>query len=475
MSQGVIDWFLNLSMRRILAALVALCALAPPVWLGAAENPPFLVSHMQVRKPSQLIPAIESTLPAEFSKYPFSIYHVFSAKNNGTLEPVVCVPADSAAVWQSLAKKQEWLEIEQESFRMYFQAGSSLGDSAAFHSRILDHLRVAPSSVASGGLLSDWKAFLGYIQNSTDLRTHFLNAAFPFMENFSETLGAYSHWLLNELSNIESLEWEVDPSQGTSAFVISASTSRGSRLHRLFGAPSGDPTKLFGFVSDDHSNLNLGWLHSANATNYFNHFYRGTLDVENTSFRAIRGKLDVLDAGIFDRWDGSWALWNPNNGEDRLLLLGGRFQPSDLTELYEVLAEVPWGEISGSLELDEDNSVVGFTRIRSFEWNDEGEPSLVSLLVPRKVYFGIANGFVAISESDSALTELIFALNSRKPLRNSALSFFEDEKGYSMRDYRNEKLVGAVTLDEGRMVLRQNSPPDWFYSFLRKATKNFAQ
>ena len=475
MSQGVIDWFLNLSLRRILAALVVLCAVASPVSLGAAENPPFLVSYMQVRKPSQLIPAMESTLPGEFSKYPFSIYHVFSAENPDTLEPVVCVPVDSSAVWQSLAKKQEWLEVEHESIRMYFQAGSSLGDSASVHARIVDHLRVAPPSVASGGLMSDWKAYLGYIQNSTDLRSEFLGAVFPFLENFADTLGAYSHWVLNELSNIESLAWELDSSQGTYPFVLSATASRGSRLYRLFSAPFGEPTKLFGFVADDHSKLNLGWFHSANTTNYLNHLYRGTLDIENASFKAVRGKLNVLEADIFDRWDGSWALWNPDGGEDRLLLLGGRFQASDLSELYEVLAEVPWGEVSGSLELDEDNSVVGFTRIRSFEWKDEGEPSPVSLLVPRRVYFGVVNGFVAISESDSALTELIFSLNSRRPLRNSALTFFEDGKNFSVRDYRNEELAGTVTLDNGRMVLRQNSPPDWFYAFLRKATKNLAQ
>lgn len=447
-----------------------------PLSLIGAENPPFLIAYTQVRKPTVFIPQAGVSLPSEFSKYPFSIYHLFSSHNSNALESVIVVPKDTSGVWLGLAKERAWVSVEKENLLLFFNEGSALVESTAIQSRIVEHLRFSPSSVASGGLMSDWKSFLQYVQNSTDLRQVVLQAILPLKKNQIAMLGAYSHWLLDELSNIETLVWEVDPTQKAGPFAVSITTKPRSRLNRLFTMATDAPSKVFGFVPNDTAHLNLGWLHSINSNNYFNYFFKGTQGVESESFKAIRNKLNELDAGIFDRWDGSWALWHPDGGDDRLLLLGGRFQASDLSELFEVLAEVPLSGMSAYLDLDKQNSVVGFTRIRSLEWIDEGEESLIGRLLPAgPVYLGISNGFFAISESDTALMELVFKLNARSPLKESALKLLEAEKNLSVLQYLDNKLTQSLSLKNGRLVLRQAAPPDWFYSYFESMTKNLAE
>ena len=474
MSEGVIDCFHSTARRVVQSCLPFLVFAMLPFLAVGAENPPFVVSYTQIRKPSQFIPRSGVTLPNEFSQYPFSVYHVYTGDNASELEPVICISGDAVSAWTALAKEQDWVSVEIDDLTCFVKAGSSLDGAADAHHTIRDHLRYSPTSVASGGLMGDWKAFLKHIQYSADSKQAFLESALPFLKGRTESLGGYDLWLLEELSKIEKLVWEVDPSLGPGTFAVSITTEEGSRLSRLLSHSTGDPPKMFGFVPKNASYLNLGWLHGTNANNYFNHFFRATADLEDETFQDIRSKLNALDAGIFDRWDGSWAQWSPKGSEDRLLLLGGRFQASDLTDLFAVLAEVPLSGLSAYLELDTDNSVVGFTRTRSLRWVDEGEPSVIGELIPNQVYLGIANGFLIISESETAIMEHIFTLNSRRPLKESALQLLEERKGFSLREYKAGELTWTVALLRGRLVYRQDSIPDWFYSFFGKTTKDLA-
>jgi len=474
MSQGVSKQFYILGKLKVVSALFWFLCVLGPLSLGGAENPPFLLAYTQVRKPTRLVPQAEVSLPQEFSKYPFSVYHVFSSHNSTSLESVVVVPKDASGVWTSLAKKRSWVSVETELFVLFIKEGSDLLQSTALHSRIAQHLRFSPSSIASGGLMSDWEPFLTYAQNSAELKQAVLEAVLPLNENLVTEFGEFSHWLLEELSNIQALVWEVDPTQKAGSFAVSITAKQGSRLSRLFTLATGAPSKVFGFVPKDTSKLNLGSLNSINANNYFNHFFKGTKGLESESYSAIRNKLNALDASIFDRWDGSWALWHPNGGDERILLLGGGFQAPDLSELFDVLAEVPFSGLSGQLNLDEQNSVVGFTRVRSLEWVDEGEETLLGRLLPEPIYMGVSNGFVAISESDTALMELVFALNSRRPLKESALKLLEEEKNQSVLQYVNDQLVQSLALRNGRLVLRTPTPPSWFYSYFARMTKNLS-
>jgi hypothetical protein len=474
MSQVVSKQFYSLRKLKVLSALFWFLCVLFPLSLKGAENPPFLLAYTQVRKPSLLIPRAGVSLPQEFSKYPFSVYHAFSSHNSTGLESVVVVPKDASGVWTSLAKKRSWVSVEMNNFVLFIKEESDLLESTALHSRIAEHLRFSPSSVASGGLMNDWGSFLAYAQNSVDLKAAALEAVLPLNKNQVAMFGEFSHWLLDELSNIQTLVWEVDPTQKAGPFAISITAKQGSRLSRLFTVATGARSKVFGFVPKETSNLNLGSLHSINANNYFNHFFRGTKGLESESYAAVRNQLNALDPGIFDRWDGSWAVWNPNGGDERLLLLGGRFQAADLSELFEVLGEVPFSGMSGQLILDEQNSVVGFTRVRSLEWVDEGEETLLGRLLPKPIYIGVSNGFVAISESDTALMELVFTLNSRRPLRESALQLLEEETNQSVLQYVDDKLIHSLAMRNGRLVLRQPTPPSWFYSYFAKMTKNLS-
>lgn len=442
-----------------------------PIAMSGADQPSFLIAYTQVRKPTQLMPNSGVTLPAEFSKYPFSLYHVFNPTDSDQLEPVLAVPLDAASVWKSLANKQSWDAVETETTLLYFKEDSSLLNSTELHTEIVDHLRYAPASVASGGLMGDWKPFLDFIQNSADLKNAFLVAVLPFLENRADLLGDYRDWLLEEFANVNTLIWEIDPEQESGAFAVSISARPGSRLYKLFNRSEGELPKMFGFVPKE-PNIQIGRVDGINANNYFNYFFKGTKSVGEDSFMRIRSHLNEIDSGIFDRWDGSWALWKPGGGEDRLLMLGGRFQASDLTELFEGLSKLPVDDLPFAIDLDKNNSVVGFTRVRSFRWVDFEGQTIVGSLIPNEIYFGISNGFVAISESDTALMELVFSLNSRRPLKESALELIDDKRYESIVEYEDGAISRSVALTRGRLVLKQASTPDWFYDYFDRLTKN---
>ena len=444
-----------------------------PLSSSGADHPAFLVGYTQIRKPTQLVPQSGVTLPSEFTKYPFSLYHVFNGGAQDQLEPVLAVPGDAASVWRSLAKDQAWEVVETETVQLYFKNGSTLVEEKEIQNQIVDHLRYAPASVASGGLMGDWKAFLDYLHNSADLKNAFLVAVFPFLEDREETLGDYRDWLLEEFSNVNSLVWEIDPEQESGAFAVSVSARPGSRLYKLFNRDEGELSGMFGFVPKK-PDLQLGRVDGITANNYLNYFFKGTSTVGDDSFLRIRNKLNKIDPGIFDRWDGSWAHWEAGTGGERLLLLGGRFQATDLTEIFEGLSDLPVDGLPFFIELDRKNSVVGFTRVRSFEWMDLDEQTLIGTLIPKPIYFGISNGFAAISESDTALMELVFTLNSRRPLKESAADLFDDKRYESILEYEDGEIMRSVTLTRGRLVLRQGKAPDWFYDYFQSLIKNLA-
>lgn len=167
-------------------------------------------------------------------------------------------------------------------------------------------------------------------------------------------------------------------------------------------------------------------------------------------------------------------MWTPSEGEERVLLLGGRFLSSDLTDLFEVLSTLPLSDVSASLILDEDNTVVGFTRIRSLQWVDQGETSLLGHLISKPLYLGITNGYFAISESESQIMELIFSLNGRKPLKDSAQPLVEQQKDLSLSIYQDDEMSKSVKLDKGRLVIKLDKSLALFYKFFSEATKNYA-
>lgn len=272
MSQRVMNGF-NTREFGLRAALLQLILLVASSQFISAQNQSYLVAYTQVRQPAQLISKARVSLPTEFSKHPFSIYHVFNSESPDRLESVLCLPIDSAGAWKKLAEKNHWKAVNKEEMLFYFQDQSLVVESSAIQARIVDHLRYTPNSVASGGLMDDWVGALEYVQQSADLKEALIAFLFPFIENRAQAFRNYSHWLIDELATIENIIWEVDPSQASGDFALSVTTKKGSRLNRLFNAPSGSDFKLFDFVPGSVSELHIGRLNRPNTTNYFNHFF----------------------------------------------------------------------------------------------------------------------------------------------------------------------------------------------------------
>ena len=474
MSRGVKFRFIadnGLGPRWGLFLILLIPVLAP---LANAQNQTFMVAYTQVRQPQFVVPQSNVSLPEAFSIHPFSIYQLYHTKHPTELETVLCVKLETAEEWKELADKQSWKAVTNGGFVLYIPEQSSIEERPEIQAKIVDHLRYAPDSAASGGLLSEWSFAARYIQNTRGLRETVLGSLSPTLKNQAGDYEMYSQWLIHELTTMESLIWEIDPRQDSGEFAVSIMTKKGSRLNRLFNGASESGSYIFDFVPGDVSKLILGQLNGSHVTSYMNYFFKGTKSLEHETFQAIRSKLNELDPGIFDRWDGTWAVWTPEDSEERVLLLGGGFLSTDLTDLFDILGSLPLSETPVSLRLDQDNMVVGFTRIRSFEWIDEGAISKVGRLLPKPLYFGVANGYLAIAESESHLVDLIFSLNSKKPLKNSAQSLIENQPGLAVGFYQGDEVVKSVDLNRGRLVYRRAETPEWFYKFFGWVTKEFA-
>jgi hypothetical protein len=415
-----------------------------------------VIAFARVQQPALIAGAL-SEQPVEFSQNPFAIYLLYKTVEPSQLHRVICVPSDSALVWGNLVSLNSWKSLDMGTQTCFVEKGSSLDENNPGIEKVVEFQNSASNSAASVGLLPDTNALLYLLFKDDDLRDAFFGTLLPFIEGKQELYRSYLKWWVQELTSMQSLSISMDSDKEDGAAILSLQSVAGTRLYRLLQNANRATPDLFGYVPGNAPKVTLGQLDAAAATSYWNFIFKGTNLIESEIFKRVHTGLNLLDHGFFDLWDGNFAMWTPPKSQDRILLIGGRYVTTDLSDLFDMLENVSWEETGLSLELDKDNSVVGFTRVRSMDWKREEKNSwLPDTWLNNRFYFAVADGCLVISESESQIIDLVFKLNSRQKIQNSALDLMSGSTSHSIGIYENGAMTGHFQFNSDGMLKFQN-------------------
>ncbi|MCZ6671409.1 MAG: hypothetical protein O7C75_00575 [Verrucomicrobia bacterium] len=417
------------------------------------DEPALLIAYTKVQQPHQFPNYSGSIIPKEFSENPFSIYLLYQPESELGLDWLLCVEEQTADDWESLVSNENLLTIHKGAYYFYVRASSSVDEKSGVLDSVLDHLGETTSTAVIGGLMQGWHPALTHVNENVAASENLLGILWPRLFDHAAQFAPFVQWLASDFKAVESIHWEIDPFMVDGVSTLSMRTASLSRLYRLLDRKPQVKPIIFDFVPKTAEHLVFGSVDGASATNYINYIYRGTRDISDATFKDVRSGLDKLESGIFDRWDGSWAKWKPSGQESSMLLLGGKFLASDLSDLFEVFSELSFGETGLNLRLDENNSVVGFTRIRSLEF--EGLPAGFWLGNGVQYFFGIGNGCLVIAEDENLIIDLIFKLNGKASISDSAQKLVEGNPGLSIASFNKGELTSSVQFTQGRMLFRQ--------------------
>ena len=307
--------------------MVLLACMETGSFLSGAEeeNETYLIAYAQIQEPRLISIQPESGLPMEISEHPFSIYLLYQTELPSQLQWVVCVSEETDVPWHELAAERAWNSFTLDGFTCFVSEGSLLHKVDPGIARVLAHKKGTPTVAASAGLLSDWNAALRFLYEHDDARIPLFGSLIPSIREHPDAYTSYLPWWVEELTSIDSFYFKIDTLNERDVLTVALRTVPGSRLYKPFKKSKQSESTILSFVPKTASKLLFGQLDAAAATSYLNFFYEATNEVNDETFLRVRSGLNELDFGFFDLWDGSWATWTPQNSEDRMLLLGGRF------------------------------------------------------------------------------------------------------------------------------------------------------
>ena len=407
-----------------------------------------LMSYIHVQEPDALVD-ISSSIPTVFQDNSFSIYLLTSASS--PLEWILCTESDDSIAWSDISNERNWTFANIPGYRLFFSQSSNLKTEASVIESVKTHLIAEASTSISVGLLPGWNAGLKLLYDNEKARTQLFTCLYPGSANHSLEYADYLQWFAQELMSLNSLDLSIDNVGNEKKTTLRITTIPGTRLNRLVSRKGEGNQSVLDFVPANAANIIYGSIDGIFAGSYFNYHFQATNMIENDLFRNLRSGLNQLDAGIIDRWDGSWVKWSAEGSEASHLILGGDFQSSDLGELFDMFSGVDLFGSPISIQLDEENSVVGFSRIRSLDIYDSEIEDVRNSRPLHRFFFCVAQGFLVISDSDSELIDLVFSLNSRSVVKDSARKLVPPDPIFAISSFENGDSVGSVRMNDGRI------------------------
>jgi|GEM_PF-2345637 len=430
-----------------LFGLILISSQTPVV--GQSElDKPHLMAYLRVQEPQVLLET-SSLVPTVFQENTFSIYLLNSFSS--PLEWILVTKAGESAAWLDISTKNNWSLTDIPGYRLFFVESSKLKEEVAVIEFVKTHLDTATSTSLSGGLLPGWNAGLKQLYNNEKARIRLFERLFPGAADHSIDYADYLQWFAQELMSLSSVMLSIDKLGNEGKTTLRVSVVPGTRLYRFVSRKGSGSQAVLGFVPSNAEHLSYGSVDRIFASNYMNYYYKGTNLIDHDLFKIVRSGLNQLNAGFFDRWDGSWAKWTPQGAEASLLLLGGSFQSSDLGDLFDMLSAVDLSGTPISIQLDEENTVVGFSLIRSLDLLDSHDQDVGDLRPRRRYFFGVAREFLVISDSDSALIDLVFNINSRNILKDSAQALDLNDPSFTISSFDNENRVASLRMSDERI------------------------
>lgn len=420
------------------------------------------VFYVKVEQPTMIADLSSDSIPSAFSENPFGVYVLMNP--SGYLEWVLCSSHDNGT-WDELKEERGWGSIQGDGTRLFFSGDSKLENGDGIINVLLANFRSTADINITAGLMAGWNAGLKHLYDDSGARAHLVSQLIPELGDHADLYDAYSESLIQELTSVDDLMLEADPNRDGRALEIQLTFAPGTRLNRIVSRESRSDLSVAEFVPGDAKQFVVGAVDGIFAANYLNFHYKASGNVEHEAFQKIRDGFDQLDGGVIDRWDGSWAKWTPEGLNEEVLLLGGDFQSSDLTELFDMLGAVDLGAANMAFRLDEDNTVVGFTRIRSLDIF-ESESDDAGTTDPKRYYFAVGQGKLAIAESEDYLIELVFQLNRRVGVRNSAKSMINQEDGAVVNRFEAGMRVGSVRFSGGSIQYRRTGSTELAHAML---------
>jgi len=416
-------------------------------------NQSHLWAYLRVQEPEALSEILSSPIPEVFQQTSFSIYLLSTP--GSPLEWILCSKEEDSAAWREISTEKNWSFMDISGYRLFYSESSKLKEEVSVIEFLEIHLGADVSSGISGGLLPGWNAGLKRLYDDAPSRIQLFDRMFPEMVDHSVEYADYLQWIAQELMSINSLILNIDPLGEDRKVSLRMSTVPGTRLYRLLSRKVGGSQAVLDFVPSNAESLVYGSIDGIFAGNYMNYHFKATNVIDHDLFQTLRFGVNQLDAGVIDRWDGSWATWTPKGSEAKQLLLGGDFQSSDLGELFDMFSLVDLSGTRFSIQLDEENSIVGFSRIRSLDLYDNQIQDIEDSKPMRRYFFCVAQGFLIISDSDSELIDLAFKINSRSLLKDSAKSLVAQDSTIAMSRIENGHKVGSLQMNDGRIFYQQ--------------------
>lgn len=420
------------------------------------------VFYVKVEQPT-MVPTLSSdSIPFEFPRNPFGVYVLLSS--SGHLEWVLCSNQERGT-WHDLKVERGWGSIPVDGTRLFVAGDSKLEVSDGIIDVLLEHYRSEASMNITAGLMPGWNAGLKELYDDSEARAHLFSQLMPELREHADLYDAYIELIIQELTSVDDLAVKADPNRDGGALEIQVVFAPGTRLNRIVSRESRSDLSVAEFVPGDAKQFVIGAVDGIFAANYLNFHYKASGNVEHEVFQKIREGFDQLDGGVIDRWDGSWAQWTPEGMEEAVLLLGGDFQSSDLNEIFDMFAAVDLDAANVAFRLDEDNTVVGFTRIRSLDIF-ESESDDWGAAYPKRYYVAIGQGKLVIAESEDYLIELVFQLNRRQGIRNSAKNMINQADGAVVNRFESGRRVGSVSFLDGSFQYKRTGSTELAHAML---------
>ena len=430
----------------------------------------FAIAYAQVHQPLFVPELSENDIPAVFSQNAFSIYFIYNKTGLVRLEWILLVDESNEAAWEQTAKENNWNAVAKDSIQFFARENSSVLTETSVLEFISAHSQTPTESATTGGLLPFWNTALQHIWENADASETLLTELFPESDGLPGEFSTYLQWWVEELSGA-SVSWQTDPHIGDGQTSVSLDAAPGTRLYRVIETRSSSDLSILDFVPINAGNVAFSQVNGTRMINYFNHLYKGTENILNDSTINAREQLSKLDTGIFDRWDGSCIKWTLDRSGPSFLMLGGYFLPTDLSDLFNMLSELDLEEFGITIRLDDDNTVVGLSRVRSLEiiWH----PSNTDEPESTTYYLAIGNGFMVVAEEDLQMIDLIFRLNSRDKVKDSIRRLIDRNSELAVAFFENNKAKTSLEFSNSRMIFRQAGISNEINTGLVAVIKNF--
>lgn len=442
--------------QRTCLAGVLLSGLGPLLVPGQAENnAAMVVAYAEALQPHATLEFGGESIPAEFSENPFSLFLIYNPGSTAVFDWVLCISKDRFNRWEHLSGQSEWRGEDHEDYRFFTRGDGTVLKSNPVVEGILDHQKRNDRPMVSAGLLPGWNSALKDLYANQDSRDLVFSNLWPQLEAHFEEYDPYLLWWIQEFTSVESLQWTFQPSLRGGRSSLEIDVTPGTRLSRLFNQKSKLDASVLGYVPKGVPNLVYGSVDPVSTNNYLNYLFKGTNLVVHAPFKEIRASLDALDSGVFDRWKGNWVKWDSPESESSALLIGGGFLPTDLSEIFDVLSKLDISSLGFGLELDANNSIAGFTRIRSVDVVRDRGTGSGATPKPNRYYVAIASNGLVVTQTESDMFELIFRLNSRKPLKNSSESLATVNPKLAILTMGAGGSSGTVQLVDGKLIYNQ--------------------